>query len=396
MRRLHFMSFLLCFCLVQPVPGQTSWIHLSPTDLATEWSIKGKAWVMTEGNHLVLQSKNSESAWMISRASYQDFRLQLDFKLEEGAEGKVVFRYADSHGADPIVNGYPVQLSNHPDQQNPTGSIVNLARATWLEDLDKDGWNTLDIMAIGDHLKVLINGHKVAETHSRRSRSGHIGLSADDSKAVRYRNIRLKTFSPVTGHGPMIEDRLRSHPNRYEEIFDGKSMEGWTKTGTSTWDIKDGVLHGYSGKEGGFLCHHKAYHNFHMKAKFKIIKEDNSGIFIRKPLDSTNVSTATGNSIECNIYDHNGFEHAYSTGSLAPHARAWSNITDYEDWNLADIYAVNDQIVMYINGMKAAEAHIPAFNHTGQICLQAGIKVFAPDKGPSDIYFKDLFVKAID
>lgn len=35
------------------------------------------------------------------------------------------------------------------------------------------------------------------------------------------------------------------------------------------------------------------------------------------------------------------------------------------------------------------------FNKAGQICLQAGTKVFT-DNGPSDVYFKDLMIRKMD
>ena len=392
-KAIHFLSFLSFICLIPESIAQTSWIDISSSDIYHTWRSMAKPAKQLNGKMIQLSSTSEDLGWLLSPNQFQDFHLRLSYKLTEGAEGLLTVR-ADAE--DALASGYPIHLSNKADQQNPAGSIINLARATWLEDLDVSGWNIIDIILIGDHIKVLLNGTKVAETHSRRSTIGHIGIAAKGEAPIQIRSMQVRTFTPTIPSGPTIEDRLMSHPNEYQSLFDGSTTSGWNDVGNATWKVTDGVIHGYSGVEGGYLCHEKAFYNFHLKAKFKIIKEDNSGIFIRKPIDSTNVSTIDGNSVECNIYDHNGYMHAYSTGSLALHARAWSNITDYEDWNLADIYAYGDQVVMYINGIKASEAHLPAFNHTGQVCLQAGIKVFAEDKGPSDIYFKDLSIKSVD
>lgn len=394
MRKVNlFLAFIAVLAFHFLSIGQSEWSEVSPGDLTHVWSSTGKPTVHIKDNAVEITSVGNQLGWLISPGTYEDFHVRLDYKLVGGAEGYVSVRCDHT---DALASGYPVHLSNEPEQQNPTGSILNLARATWIDDLNAEGWNRLDIIAIGDHIKVLLNQTKVAETHSRRSRAGQIAIAAKGNAPIHVRSLQVRTFNSISVSGPTIEDRLLSHPNEYESLFDGSSTTGWSEVDEATWKVTDGVIHGYSGKAGGFLCHEKSFYNFHLKAKFKIIKEDNSGIFIRKPMDSTNVSTKVGNSIECNIYDHNGYAHAYSTGSLAPHARAWSNITDYEDWNLADIFAYGDQIVMYVNGIKASEAHLPAFNHSGQVCLQAGIKVFAEDKGPSDIYFKDISIKSID
>ena len=101
----------------------------------------------------------------------------------------------------------------------------------------------------------------------------------------------------------------------------------------------------------------------------------------------------TDNAIECNIYDHDGFLHEYSTGSIAPIARSWSKMIDYDEWNDMEIFVFEDQICMYVNGMKSSEAHLPQkFNQKGNICIQGGIQVFNGNL-PSDIYIKDMTLK---
>jgi hypothetical protein len=129
-----------------------------------------------------------------------------------------------------------------------------------------------------------------------------------------------------------------------------------------------------------------------LKLKFKIRHEDNSGIFIRH-IPSDTALVTTDNAIECNIYDHDGFTHEYSTGAIAPIARAWSKMIDYENWNEMEIFAFEDQICLYINGIKSSEAHLPEkFNQKGNICIQGGIQVFNGNL-PSDIYIKNLQIK---
>ena len=179
-----------------------------------------------------------------------------------------------------------------------------------------------------------------------------------------------------------------------DSLFSNQNLEGWQVVGEGSWEFEADVLHGYSGEQTTLLVSDKTYKDFYFKCAFKIKKEDNSGIFIRKHPDSTNISLE--DAIECNIYDHNGYEHAYSTGSIVTHARAFSNLIDYDDWNEMEIFANEDQVVLTINGQKSAEAYLPRkFNKTGNICFQAGTRVFS-DNGPSHIYLKDMMIRDMD
>jgi hypothetical protein len=69
---------------------------------------------------------------------------------------------------------------------------------------------------------------------------------------------------------------------------------------------------------------------------------------------------------------------------------------DYDDWNDMEIFAFEDHVCMFVNGVKSSEAHLPqSFVQKGEICIQGGIQVFNGNL-PSDIYIKDMYVKDFD
>ena len=310
----------------------------------------------------------------------------------------ITFRFNDKLRTTPEQAGYLLSTDINPDQQNPVGTIVGTARSTVLESTDAQGWNSIRLEAAGSHLKVFLNNEVVAEANDKRLSQGKIALRAPRSSGepINFRNIRIQPLMMAAVVTELLEDRYRSDDTRsWETMFDGNTLNGWQPIGDGSWKVEDGSIHGYSGVEGGFLVSDNAYKNFYLKTEFKIIKEDNSGIFIRKSPDSAAVTIT--DAIECNIYDHNGPAHAYSTGSVATHARAWYGMIDYQDWNEMEIFTEEEHIVMYVNGRKSSESYVPSkFNKAGNICLQGGIKVFAEDKGPSDIYFKNIMVKSMD
>lgn len=386
------LSFLFCWACQSgqqqaPTLPTGQWHELLANYDAADWEKRGDFEVKPEQGELILANNGQQQGgWLVHKAMLQDFRLETEFRADPLLNGGIALRMQQP----PPV--YEVNLLNDADQQNPTGSIVDLARAKWLDSLDTRNWNQLAVEVKGDHLVVWINGEKVCETHDRKSTSGHLALEGPKQGGeVRLRQLRLMPLEPVEVVGPSLEERALAHQAPLVPLFDGSSFEGWEKVGQAKWSIEDSVLHGYSGKEGGFLATRQSYGDFYLKLKFKIAFEDNSGIFIRRPpAEAVNPNT----SLECNIYDFNGLAHPYSTGSIVGYARAFRGLVDYDEWNEMEIFALGDHVVLRINGRKSAEAHVAAAHqHEGQICLQAGIKVFDPEKGPSDIYFKDILLK---
>ncbi len=381
----------------EPIPDAEGWISLIDEDLSL-WTNRGEPGAnVSDGILSLTASADDQGSLLISNKNYENLRLEFEFLADQPGPG-VVFRFNDMISTVVQNAGYMVSTDFNPDQQNPTGTIIMFARATVLEDVKPDQWNQMVIEAIGTHLMVYLNDQLVAEVNDKSFTSGKIALHVPltTGQTVQFRNMRIRQLDAPQVIPELVEDRYRSDESKeWIDLFDGTSLEGWSPLGEGNWHVEDGAIHGYSGEAGGFLVSDQAFKNFYLKTKFKIIKEDNSGIFIRKSPDSTAVTIT--DAIECNIYDHNGPSHAYSTGSIATHARAWYGMINYDDWNEMEIFAEDEQIVMFVNGIKSSESYLPQkFAKAGNICLQGGIKVFAPDQGPSDVYFKEVMVKSFD
>lgn len=373
------------------------WTPITENELRG-WQPTAPINIQWEDSILYLQAQpEGLGAWLISDSDYEDFHWEFEFQAS-GLQSGVVFRYDQENKNAPSEGGYIVNFDFNPNQQNPTGTIINTARARTLDSVDTEGWNKLMVEAEGTYLKIFLNGELIAETHDRKSRSGSIGFQAplQDEARLGIRNIHIKRLPAMSIDEPLLEEAFRADSShQWQPLFDGTTLNGWTPIGDGSWEINEGVVHGFSGPLGGFLVSEQAYKNFYLITSFRIIKEDNSGIFIRKSPDSVAVSLE--DAIECNIYDHNGPEHPYSTGSIATHARAWYGIIDYQDWNTMEIFARENQVVLYVNGHKMSEASLSTqYNKKGNICLQGGIKIFSEDQGPSNIYFKEMKIKNMD
>jgi len=372
------------------------WVTLIDDDLS-QWDKNSSLQAEVVNGTLSLTGMGDHpTAMLTTTKTYDNFHMKMEVQSSD-TQSSIFIRLNDELSTDDQRAGYSISIDANLDQLNPMGTIYSVARSTIPEGFDSKQWNSLEVTAVGTHLMITLNGKLVAEANDKHFKSGKIGLQVPpvEGNTVRFKNLEIQGLVTIAMVTELLEDRYRSDTRPWENLFDGNSLDGWNAIGDGTWVMEEGVLHGYSGVEGGFLVSEKAYKDFYLLTKFKIKKEDNSGIYIRKSPDSTGVTIT--DAIECNIYDHNGPTHAYSTGSIATHSRAWYGMIDYEEWNTMEIFSRNDQVVMFVNGTKSTEFYLPShFNKTGNICLQAGIQVFAEDKGPSDIYFKDMKVKSMD
>jgi len=362
------------------------------------WKTMGKLTTEIKNKELHIHATDpNNNAWVFTKTTYKNFKLELEFLMADStANSGVLFRF------DPVLEGIPNQLAyeanidwriNH---QNVMGTLENAARANPIPKVNISEWQKLRIEAKYDYLQVYFNDQLICETHNRRATAGSIGLQVPISQGddIAFRNIRLQQLPDNEPLKMSLETMYRNDSIPLQPLLANQSLEGWHTTGPGTWDFEEDVLHGYSGGKHSYLISDKTYKNFYLKCGFKIKKEANSGIFIRQNPDSMSITLQEA--IECNIYDHNGFSHTYSTGSIVPHTRAFSNLISYEDWNEMEIFAKDDHLILTVNGKKSAETYLPRkFNRAGNICLQAGTKAFS-DNSPSDIYFKDIVIREMD
>ena len=71
-----------------------------------------------------------------------------------------------------------------------------------------------------------------------------------------------------------------------KDLFDGRSLAGWTQHGGGIWAVEDGVIVGRFDRDNpgaGYLMTDGAYEDFVFELEFWVDKGGNSGVFIREP-----------------------------------------------------------------------------------------------------------------
>jgi len=178
--------------LIQPIfngRNLDGWIKIGGGD----WEVKDGILIGRNGRDWSLDPEKAGS-WLRSEKQYGDFRLELQYSINEKGNSGVFFRSAAEK--NPSATGYELQIvDGHGQESSETSasSIYRLLAPSKVLVRPADQWNTVTIIARGPGIRVEMNHEKVIDTQQTRSLRGYLGLQNHDERSVvKYRNIRLE------------------------------------------------------------------------------------------------------------------------------------------------------------------------------------------------------------
>ena len=174
--------------------GEAGWITLFNGQSLEDWNPIGTAnWKLEDG---VLVADNG-NGFMVSKTSYGDFQLRVEFWIEDKTNSGVFIRCTDPNSVSGKTS-YEVNIwDTRPEPKYGTGAIVDVAA---VDPMPKAGgrWNVYEITAKGDTFTVILNGQKTVDgAKSDKFASGRIALQhrkgvTDESGVVKFRKVEIK------------------------------------------------------------------------------------------------------------------------------------------------------------------------------------------------------------
>ena len=143
-------------------------------------------WQLMDG----LVQANKGTGFLVTKASYMDFQVKVEFWVDDDANSGVFLRCENPQQIT-AMNAYEVNIyDKRPDPSYGTGAIVDVSKP--LAMIKAGGkWNTYEIAAQGPHLVVTLNGTKTVDVMHTGHARGPIGLQYG-AGTVKFRNVQIK------------------------------------------------------------------------------------------------------------------------------------------------------------------------------------------------------------
>ncbi len=423
----------------------------------SEWSGDTEGYVAEDG--LLVCRKGGKS--LVSKQEYGDFAFQFEFKLEESGNNGIGIRVPK--GGHPASDGMEIQILDHDgsryvgeaDMGGTTrslswlkpwqyhGSIYGIvpAKKGYLNPVGQ--WNRETIIAIDDHIMVILNGAVIVDAFldettpvdggnhpGMKNAKGHLVLAGHNDR-VEFRNLRIADYSPSPTQPQSTNDN--KPPPGFTALFNGRDLKGWKglahknandrramkraelseaqsiadATMREHWSVVDGVLT-YDGK-GQSLCTARDYGDFEMYVDWKIPPGADSGIYLRgtpqiQIWDPWDARVKEGQDPPASA---EAWVAAYRNGRNLGSGGLWNNkrwrnsptvLADKEpgEWNRFLIRMVGDKVTIWLNDQKIVDrvALENYWDKTGNVPLPRADQIELQHHG-SELYFKNLYIREL-
>jgi hypothetical protein len=163
------------------------WTTLFDGTSLASWTTTGDAnWKLIDG----AAAADMGLGFLVTRESYGDFELEVEFFVSPDANSGVFLRCANP--AKPgAATCYEVNIfDQRRDQTYRTGAIVGVAKPTVQIDA-ANRWSTYHIEAHGRHLVVTLNGQTTVDVEDDKLATGPIALQYAAGQ-VKFRSVRIR------------------------------------------------------------------------------------------------------------------------------------------------------------------------------------------------------------
>ncbi len=450
------LSLTIISCSAKP-----DWVDLFNGENLNGWKVlNGNAEFRIVNETIIGISKlNTPNTFLATEKNYSDFILEYEAKLSDGLNSGVQIRsLSKADYRNGRVHGYQVEFDASPRAW--TGGIYDEARRGWLYNLEcnpkgktafkKNEFNKFRVEAIGNNIRVWVNGIQTADLIDDITGKGFIALQVHGiqkeeqaGKTVEFRNIRILTenldkfktkLNTDIPQVSFLKNQLTERETKegWELLWDGQSTKGWRsakaeKFPAKGWTIENGILTvmasgGAESEHGGDIVTKKQYANFELEVDFKYSEGANSGI---KYFVDCSLNKGPGSAIGCEFQILDDKKHPdakkgvngnRTLGSLYDLITANAHIFSPNEstskrvnrggWNRAKIISKDNYVAHYLNGIKIVEyergtqmwkalvAYSKYKNWPDFGELEKG-NILLQDHG-DEVHFKNIKIKVLD
>jgi hypothetical protein len=172
----------------QSGPG---WITLLDGTSLEGWNQVGETnWRIEDGAVVADKLTSKTPAHLVSKNSYKNFALHVEFWASDDANSGIYMRCTDLKNISDRTCYEANIFDRRPDPTYGTGGIVHFAE---VNPMPKAGgkWNTFEINANGRAITVVLNGQKTAELQNGLFAEGPLTLQ-HGAGVIKFRKVAIK------------------------------------------------------------------------------------------------------------------------------------------------------------------------------------------------------------
>lgn len=147
-------------------------------------------------------------------------------------------------------------------------------------------------------------------------------------------------------------------PARWESLFNGKNLTGWSPAPGGRWEVVEGTITGTSThdeKRHGLLFTDRTFRDFVVRAQFKVTEGD-SGFYFRVGKTETKVGVEGFQAEIDNTPEVGGlYETALRAWVKKPDPEVTARVYRPGEWNQLTVTAVGDDLTVSLNGVTVTE-----------------------------------------
>ncbi len=172
----------------QSGPG---WVTLLDDKHMGDWDHVGKSnWRMEGGAVVADKNPDKGASYLVSKKSYKDFQLHVEFWASDDANSGVFLRCKDPKKPGDTVCYEANIFDQRKDPTYGTGALVKYVE---VNPMPKAGgkWNTYEITVKGRHIVLMLNGQKTVDTRNGLLTEGPIALQ-HGTGVIKFRKVAIK------------------------------------------------------------------------------------------------------------------------------------------------------------------------------------------------------------
>ena len=195
MKRRLTVAAAMCVAVVVAAIGcasQPGWITLLDGEKGMENWIKvtDANWRAVDGAIQADAKTDKASGFLLSKNSYTDFELRVEFWASDDANSGIYMRCVEPNNLTDRTCYEANIFDQRPDPTFGTGAIVHIAKVA---PMPKAGgkWNTYEITVKGPTISVTLNGVRTAEAQDTKLPSGPIALQYA-AGVIKFRKVQIR------------------------------------------------------------------------------------------------------------------------------------------------------------------------------------------------------------